>query len=704
MVKVDHSFNERYRLSLRAYAAYGFQIGSIGDSLPYYYAVTPVHSQNYNANLNTIVNPHLTNQLVFGSNYFDLKKHDENSSFNPPALGLNTGVTAANLSGSPYMSLSGFDPIGSTPKVGRDTVANSGSDTVSYIKGAHQLRFGGGVSQGLIDGFYHAGERGSFIFNGSQGPWHTLIGTSGFDSNVATLADFMAGEVYQSNIAIGNPERFVTMNSFNLFIQDSWQVTRKLNVNYGVRYEYTGPVHDGNKDLSVFDPAVPGGLAVAGQQISNMYPQYWKNFLPRGGFAYQPIDGLVIRGGVGYYTDTVPILPFLNNSNSLASYGASNGGPIGVNGNPAGTLPVYLVQKNAYTIVPNQLLFPTLPSIGGTNVVNLFGVNQNLRPGEVLGFNMNVEKSLGKNVILQVGYVGMESRHLLTLQDVNQAALGTGTALTPSGFTKAQVSRPYFSQFPNFGVINTVESNGDANYNALQTTVRTTTWHGLYTKASFTWGHNLDDMTANSGTLPQNSFNLKGNYGNADDDHRRQFNDSLVYMVPTAPFGPKWLLGGWEASSLITFFSGAPLTPKTSSDTTGTGENVQYADYIGGNPYATASHSVVNAQPVQWLNPAAFAAPPAGTYGTIRRGMIYGPGFGSVDVSVIKDIPIKERLRAQFHLDIFNLFNRTNFGGPGTTVGSSSFGKLSSTTGGSGAPGIGPGEPFNMQLALKVLW
>jgi hypothetical protein len=701
MIKVDHNFNDRNRLSLRAFDAYSFQLGSIGDNLPDYYAVTPVHSQNYNATLNTVLTPRLTNQLLFGSNYFDLKKQDQNIGFKPIALGLNTGVTDPRLAGSPFFQIGGFDLIGSTPKVGRDTVAVSGSDTVSYIRGSHQLRFGGGMSQGRIDGFYRAGGRGRFIFNGLQGPWKSLT----IDNNVLSLADFLAGYVYQSTIAQGNPERFVTMNGFNLFVHDSWQVTRRLNINYGLRYEYSGPIHDDNKDLTTFDPAVPGGLAVAGKDIPNLYPQYWKNFLPRAGFAYQPTDhgDLVIRGGVGLYTDTVPILPFLNNSNSLASYGAPNGGPIGVNGNPAGSLPVYSVVRNGYTIVPDQLLFPSVPTIGGTNVINLFGVNLQLRPAEVLGFNLNVQKGLGKNVVVQVGYVGMESRHLITLQDVNQAALGSGTTLTPSGFTRAQVSRPYFSQFPNFGVINTVESNGDANYNALQVQVKTTSWHGVSTKANFTWGHNLDDMTAYQGTLPQNSFNLLGNYGNSDNDRRLQFNGFVVYDIPGSSFGPKWLTNGWEVSSVMVFHTGPPLTP-SAADTTGTGENVLFANYIGGDPYASGSHAVVNAQPVQWLNPAAFAVPPGGTYGTIGRGMLFGPGFGAVDVSVIKNIAIRERLRAQFHLDMFNMFNRANLAGTGLTVGTSGFGRATRTNGGTGAPGIGVGEPFNIQLALKVLW
>lgn len=704
LAKIDYDFNDANRLTLRAYDAYGFQVGSIGDYLAYYYAVTPVHSQIYNATLNTTVGPHLENEALFSDNYFSLAKHDQNSSFNPVALGLNTGVTSPSLSGAPYITIGTFDKIGSTPRVGRSSVTGTGQDSLSYLKGAHQMHFGGGMMQARINGFYRAGQRGSFTFNGSQGPWKTLIGTPGFDANIASLADFMSGYVYQSNIASGDPVRYVTMNGFNFFAQDAWQITHKLSLNYGLRYEYVGPVHDSTKDLSEFDPNVAGGLAVAGDQIANLYQRYWKNFLPRLGFAYQPRSGgnTVVRGGFGIYTDTVAIIPFLNNSNSLASYGASNGGPIGVNGNPAGTLPVYLIEENAYSIVPNQLIFTNTPSLSGTNVINLFGVNPNLTPAKIIGYNLNIQQSLGKNAVIQIGYVGTESRHQITLLDVNQAALGSGTALTPSGFSKAQVSRPYFAQFPNFGVINTVESNGDANYNGLQISLRTMTWHGLFTKVNYTWSHNLDDMTANTGTLPQNSNNLLGNYGNADNDVRNQFNAYFVYDIPGSSHGPAWLTNGWEATSVMTFHGGTPMNIKTSSDTTGTGENTQYGDYLGGNPYE--SNKIVDGK-VQWLNPTAFAAPPADTYGTITRGIIRGPGFQDVDLSFVKNIPIKERLHAQFRFEMFNILNHTNLSGASGTIGSSTFGQTSDTVGdAAGAPGIGVGEPFNVQLGLKILW
>jgi hypothetical protein len=700
--KIDYDFNARNRLELRAYDAFGYQLGDIGDHLLYYYAKTPVHSQIYNVTMNTVLSSHMENQALFSDNFFALAKQDNNTSFNPIALGLNTGVTSSLLSGSPFISIGAFDVIGSTTVVGRSAVTGTGQDNLSYLVGAHEMNFGGGVMQGRINGWYRAGERGSFYFNGSQGPWAALIGTPGFDSNIASLADFMAGDVYQSNIATGNLVRYVTMNGFNVYASDSWQMTHKLNINYGVRWEYVGPVHDSTKDLSEFDPAVPGGLAVAGEQIPNLYQRFFKDILPRVGFAYQPSSNMVIRAGAGIYSDTVAILPFLNNSNSLAHYGASNGGGIGVNSNPAGTQPVYLVQENGYTIVPNKLLFPSTPTIGGTNVINLFGVNSGLLPATVIGYNLNIQQSLGANAVLQIGYVGNESRHLLTLGDVNEAALGSGTALTASGFTKAQVSRPYFSAFPNFGVVNAVESNGTANYNGLQISLRTTDWHGLSTTVNYTWAHNLDDMTSNSGTLPQISSDLQENYGDADNDYRDQFNTFIVYDVPGSKYGPAWLTHGWEVGNVMTFHPGSPMYIKTSTDNTGTGENVDYGDYIGGNPYE--SNKIVNGK-VQWLNPAAFAAPPPNTYGTYHRGRVRGPGFQDVDVSLDRNIPIRERLHAQFRFEMFNILNHTDLSGASGTIGSSAFGQTSDTTGdAAGAPGIGVGEPFNIQLGLKILW
>jgi hypothetical protein len=116
------------------------------------------------------------------------------------------------------------------------------------------------------------------------------------------------------------------------------------------------------------------------------------------------------------------------------------------------------------------------------------------------------------------------------------------------------------------------------------------------------------------------------------------------------------------------------------------------------------NHNQVQGQPVQWINPAAFVDPPQGSFGTVGRNTLRGPGYGDVDLAFLKNIPIKERLHAQLRIELFNIFNRVNLAPPSGTIGGG-FGQSSDTIGDyNGSPGIGPGEPFNTQIALKIIF
>jgi hypothetical protein len=705
LVKLDHSFNSSNRLSFRWFVGQGIQVAPVGSYVPYYYQVGPMHVQNYSVIYNTILSPTVSNQLLFGVSYFKQVFSDVNTAINPIALGLNTGVSAPNLVGAPFLSIGNFALTGLTPDSGRQDITGHISDALSMTRGKHQLRFGGEFRQARIDSMYTTGGRGSFFFNGSEGPWSGLLNNPNFDSNIASLADFMAGYVYQSTIMEGNQERLVKMNSFNLFAQDSWQATRKLNINLGLRYEYEGPLHDGNSDLSVFNPAL-GGLAVVGQQVSNLYPKYWKAVSPRVGLAYQPgKNDLVIRAGFGIFFDTPAMVPFLDNSFSLATPSTKNNGPIGVEGNPAGTKPVSLIQENNYTITPGQLLFPSTLSLTGNNVVNLFSVSPNFKPAYDMSYNLNIQKGLGKNAVLQVGYVGMEARRLLVATDINEAGLGSGflPGTNAQGFTLQQASRPYFSQYPNFGVINQISSSGTSNYNSLQVTFRTRVWHGVSTQFNYTWAHSLDEITAYVGAIPQDSTNFKNDYGNSDFDIRHNFGGYIVYDIPGAHWGPQWLTHGWEVTSKMQFHTGLPFSVFANNAPSGTGENTERGDQVA-NPYAGVNHTQVQGQPVQWINPAAFVNPAQGSFGTVGRNTLVGPGYGDVDLAFLKNIPIKERLHAQLRIELFNVFNRVNLAPPSGYIGGG-FGQSSDTVGDyNGSPGIGPGEPFNTQIALKILF
>jgi hypothetical protein len=206
-------------------------------------------------------------------------------------------------------------------------------------------------------------------------------------------------------------------------------------------------------------------------------------------------------------------------------------------------------------------------------------------------------------------------------------------------------------------------------------------------------------MTAYRGAVPQNSFNIQCDYGNSDFDTRHNFTSLLNYDLPNAShFKP--LLSGWQLSSLLSFHTGQPFNVTTSTDTTGTDEGVQRPNLIG-NPYAGVSHAFSKTG-VQWVNPAAFAQPAPGTYGNLPRNYLYGPGFADVDFSVIKNTKITERVNAQFRIELYNLFNRVNLSPPNGSLGGG-FGITADTIGDyDGAPGIGPGEAFNVQLGLKI--
>jgi hypothetical protein len=717
LAKIDFKLNDKNNISFHYFVGQGNQVAPVGGSalseaaseLKYYYEVAPIHVSNYAASWNSTLSPRLSNQLLAGVNYFRQIFSDFNTNFNLASYGLNL-YNGFDLAGAPNIQITGFDGVGQTPPEGREDITGHLTDVASFTTGKHQFRFGGEYRRAQLEEFYHRHALGNFIFDGSQGPWS---GDTSVAPNVLALADFLAGDVSpRSSIAVGDPTRLVFVKTFALYAQDAWQFSQKLTFNYGLRWDYEGPLGDDKKDLSVFVPS-KGGLVFQGAGIDSVYPKDYRNFSPRVGFAYKVGDkgDLVVRGGFGVYFDTPNLNPFLDNR-------PSNGAPNGLEGNPAGPSPVQTIPAaSGLTLTPGVPVF--IPSTtacvtgnGCGQVFNIFSVSQDFRTPYNYNYNLQIEKTLGKDLLLQVGYVGSAAHRLLTTADINQAAFVPAQAAieysptsTPAQVVAAQAAiaatRPYAATFPDFGIINQIETNGNSNYNALQAVLKVREWHRFTSQFTYTWAHGLDDMTAYRGTLPQDSFNLKGDYGNMDFDTRHNFTAVMNYALPNAShFKP--LLSGWELSSLVSLHTGQPFTVFSSTDNTGTNEGEQRADLVG-DPFAGTSHSF-NKAGVMWLNQAAFADPAPGTQGNSGRNAFYGPGYASTDFSVIKNTKITERIGTQFRIEMYNLFNRVNLAPPSGTVGSG-LGITADTIGDfNGAPGIGPGEAFNMQLALKIIF
>lgn len=713
VLKLDHTFNDRHHLSVHWFEGQGSQTQPAGAALVLvtassnlgdYFLKAPIHVQNFSAVLNSQFSPKLANQLLFGVSYFNQLFHDANNSFDSKTLGLYLSpgalINGKQIPGAPNINIGAFDQVGVNPPRGRNDITGHLTDIVSYVTGNHQIRFGGEIRQGRVDEFYFRHSLGTFNFDGTQGPWAgSCTPSDAICPYTLALADFLAGDVSNSNIAVGDAERQVRVNSFHAFGQDNWQLTRKLNLNFGLRYEYDGPLHNGNKDLGVF---VPGkGLVLQGAGIDSVYPAARNNWAPRLGFAYQPkqTGDLVVRGGIGVFYEHTSISPFLDNT-------PPNPAANGLESNPIGPRPVDSYSRNAYNWQAVQQggasIFPGVttcvsgnanagtgdcidPTTGLPLTYSVFSIDQNFRTPYYYNYNLQLEKGFGNFAVLQVGYVGSAGHKLTITRNINQDGA-------------------YATTYPQFGSINQLANIATSNYNSLQSVLRVRSWHGLTTQFAYTWAHALDEATEFRGIIPFDSFNLNQEYGNSDFDTRQNFTGYWTYDIPGSSHGPKILTRGWQVSGLLSFHTGQPFN----FPGTGFSGNQRPGLNLIGDPFAGVSHAFSPATGVQWVNPAAFCAPsptclPNDPNGTLSRNKFFGPGFADVDLSVFKNIPITERVKLQLRAEMFNTFNRINLATGEGSVNSS--GHILDTLGDFfGGPGIGPGEPFNMQLAAKIIF
>jgi hypothetical protein len=740
VARIDHQISDKNHLSLHAIIGQGNQTAPLGGSpalgtassnLAYYFEVAPLHDGNYGATLNSVLSSRWTNQFLFGASYFNQLFHDNNNSFDTKALGLflspDATVHGNPILGAPNIRIPGFEQTGLTPPEGRSDLTLHFTDIVSYSVGKHQFRYGAEYRRGKLNEFYHRRGTGRFVFDGTQGPWSN---STTVDSLTKALADFLAGDVAGgpldptvtgSTIAVGNPERFVHVNAFNAYVQDSFQLTKKLNLQYGLRYEYFGPMQsDTPGDIANFVP----GTGFVLQSSRALFDPGKDHFAPRLGFAYQPTDkgDLVVRGGFGVFYDQINLNPFLDFRPPIAA-------PSGIQGNPFGSNPISTYSKSGYQWDAVQAggasIFPGVRACSDPNCaaasdpkgLSAYSVSKNFRVPYFYNYNLQVEKSFGNGAVWQIGYVGSEGRKLNLVSNINQNGA-----------------------FPNFGNILQLNTIGTSNYNALQSILKLRAWHGLSSQIAYTWSHSLDEISEYRGTVVDDAFNPRRDYGNSDFDTRNLFTIDFTYDVPKAPWATsgwsKHLVNNWQISSVMNFHSGQPYD-----------EVLSYLNLVkGANPFASANGVTIDHKfsaangGTLWINPTAFCDPNAGDpgctgsfYGNVSRNKWYAPGFGDVDLSFIKNIPITERVRIQLRADFFNLFNRINLSsgvGALSAFGSASpngdicfedttthrcaapsssayggFGLVSDTIGDfNGAPAIGPGEARNIQLVAKIIF
>jgi len=701
--KIDQHIGEKDVLSGRYFFGnsdqnfpLGLQEGAIG---PGYNTIVPTHVQVVSLSYTHVISSNLLMEFRGGWNRFFETFTPEDASFNPASIGLDS-VNSNNplFGGLPQISISGFSSLGNGGSQPRGRVDTNWQyfTNVSYIKGKHNFKTGIEFRRTSINGFQDTHFRGTLSFN-SQTP----------------LLDFLTGTIDSGAESEGDAHRVTHQNNYGLYFQDNFRLTRRLTLNYGLRWDYFGVIHEIHNRFSIFDPATASLEQVGSPGLPSLYPKDFHNFSPRAGFAYD-LTGrgkTVVRAGFGLYYDAFSQDFFLGQSpyNCVFCPGPAY--------NAVGPSLILLNSSPASTIQAGVPIFASANFLPDNEV---FSVDQRLRTPYVYEYNLNVQQQLSGPMALQVGYVGSAGRRLFRYVDINQ-----GTTL-PNG----QFEVPY----SNFSYINQFQSSATSNYNSLQAVLTMKSWHGLTSSLNYTWSHSIDTASDGLDFVPQaaqpdNSYSPNLEKGNSNFDVRNRLSWNYHYEVPVLGSWTPKLTKGWSLDGVLTVASGAPYDPTYlgEGNFNGAGEGFGRFDLVG-NPYAGTSMpgNILNLQalavPCTWDATTGACVPGTQHFGNIGRNAFAGPHYRDFDFSIAKTTPLTERVTMQLRADFFNIFNHPNFSNPELPSYSADpmFGSPPDANGhptglngtglypitatpdvGSGNPFLGGGGPRDIQLAVR---
>lgn len=710
--------------------------------------------ENYALSETHIFNPNLANEFRIGYNWEHAQYLQQDANTDVAAqLGIGGIPFQANNGGLPSTSVSGISGFGSPgfyPAIEYENVAQV-IDNLTKVVGNHTLKMGVNFQNVRISVTAPTSPHGSFNYNGffTSSPGVSFTGSG--------VADFLADSMDSAGLSnFFNIEDARWYNSG--YAQDDWKASRKLTLNFGVRYDFfQAPLekHDDQAYWTINSINGPGSgtgeyLIPSGAQNVTIAPAFQKlisannialvyssnrslaksqytDLSPRVGFAYEFDNKTVIRGGFGTFYGGLESIGGSPNPGYNYPFSFSSNFPApGCSGNTCPTNGITL--ENGFSAalaagIQNYLSTPAL--VGGQLQVKTPYTEQ---------YNLSVQRALTNTMTLTGGYVGNISRHMQAIVDQNAPFGLVGPA------DNSQLDRP----FPNFGGAQYDLYEGVGSYNSFQATLQKHASKGLYFLAAYTWSHALDDTATplDGGTNIYRNANLLpigAEYASSDWDVRQRFTFSGDYELPFGK-GRKFLnhggllnevLGGWSDDLVFYALTGNPFT--VSPDNSGAnGANTRRAILIG-NPYgaggtadpsnpgtscATATRTIAH-----WFNPCAFANPlpgsdipntqtaanPIGTpitapglalaYLGTARNQIYGPGYERINTSLFKNFTTFHSQYFQFRADIFNLFNTPAFGQPNGSNNSN--GGVITSTRSLGA--FTPNSRF-IQLALKYYY
>ena len=565
-------------------------------------------------------------------------------------------------------------------------------DSVTKVAGKHTLKAGGSLTLRSREILNADTIVGQFAFNNN--PTSNCAGlTTGCSVQTSTgfdVASFLLGLTSAKNRNLFDAQTYTEKRpEYSVYVQDDIRATSKLTLNLGLRWDVYVPWVEVDDRQSNFDTST-GKFVVAspdavmnGVKVGRYLQTYSKRDVgPRFGFAYDLTgDGkTLVRGGVGVFWNFTPggtssskaqNPPFLQSTALTTSAGGT-----------AGLLSAGLP--------PPPGVDPNRAPAGSTR--SIFDIN--FRDAYSTNFNVNVQRQLGKNYMLEVAYAGSRARQVMTKVNPNQA-------VPTLGVTNADVNRPFRAIDPLLRDVGQVASIGFLNYNGLLVKFQRRFANGFSFMNSYTLGNTEDLSSDNDGGVHLvNVYNPDYNIGPADYDVKHTFVSNFVYALP---FGRTHKLGGWEMSGIVYARTGRALNITSSQAIQSIGSNA--GQQASARPNQVSDDVYNSDQSIDhWFNPAAFQQVPetTATFGNVPRNSVRGPGYFNIDASLIK-VTHFGGLTNELRIDAFNVLNHPAFADPNTTFGSSAFGTITAMLSNPACAICGTTER-QVQLSMKFKW
>jgi hypothetical protein len=751
--RIDHILNSAQRIYGR------FSMNNTPHNRPPIYGDTPelrvsspvlgndqLNQRQVTLNYNHVLSPAFVLELSSSYLRYTIRRAGPALGFDPRQLGLPNYLGQLFTALRPCFPGVGITGLGVTiqaPDSGGGLMGSCGilgdayetfheTANATRFSGAHTMKFGGnfGVNR-LATPRY-----GGAVFGANFNPAFT----QGPDPVVASplagtgFASFLLG-TGGGQINSDGPGQNHLFRYYGVYFQDDWKVTRRLTLNLGIRYDENLPWTERFNRHTNFDYSAASPLQVPGLNLRGgltfpgvgglpraAFDRDRNNIAPRFGFALSLNDKTVIRGGYGIFF--API-----------TGGGYNGAAVPISGFQAqtqwvGTLDGITPTNRLSNPFPDGFIRGTGSDLGLSTLLgqNVTAMDRSRRNPYAQQWNLNVQRTLPGNFLVDVAYAGSRGVHLFGNLNPNQMPneflergdgirelvdnpfFGRITSGPISGVrvARGQLLRP-FPQFNGLTIGNL--SYGASTYHSMQAKLERRFSRGVSLLFSYTLSKLIDDVGATTTGFPGEQFagdNLQ------DQNNRRNERSVASYDVPhflaingvwELPFGKRkamladsgiatWILGNWQVNSIATFRTGVPLSLSMASNTLFNFGGPQRPNWSNGN--AGAGQGRIASRINRYFDSTVFTAPAPYTFGNTTRFLsaLRGPGVANFDVSLFKNIPLRERISLQFRAEAFNIANRAEFGLPNTQIGSAAAGVITTQA----------NSPRDIQLALKLVF